>query len=398
MSLLILLTLIGFSAVSIDILVPALPEIALDYKVTEQAAQSVLSSFLIGAAVGTLICGMLADRHGRRHPILIGTVIYVVASVGCFYSKNLEALSFWRMLQGMGASVGPTLSAAVVGDIYSRNQAASMLSRLAGFMALLPAVAPFIGCYTILHFHWNGIFVFLLVFGTLLFLGVYRQIPETHVGNGHAKTDIRDYLHAKLRVLTHVPFALFSLTAGFSFGGLFAYISANSFLIIEVLGVSHQYFAFTFLVVSVGFFAGSQIGAHLLRKFDIETIVMAGALISSVVAGVALAFALGGVISLWVLLIPACLYTLGVGFTLSAAQVGAMKSRPDEMATASGITNCIRIGLAAIAGHLALENYSGDATTMFTVMLLCALVALAFSLPLFITRQKRKIPGITATI
>jgi len=394
-ALIFLLFLMAFSAVSVDALVPGLPAIAADYEVSEQAAQSVLSYFVFGAAVGTLLCGMLADRHGRRYPMLIGVSVYLAASVGCVMSNSLETLTFWRTLQGIGAAVGPTLSATVIGDVYGRNQAAAMFSKLAGFMAFLPGAMPFIGSWIIVNHDWRGIFILLLCFGLITGIGLLRYIPETRQ-RLESRPPIADYFKAHVRVVTDGPFVMYTLVVGFSFAGLFAYISANSFIVIETLGVPQSLFGFTFLVLPAGFFFGSQFGAVLVKRRGLEPVILLGCAISLAVSAVSVALSMLGILSLWVLLAPAFLYTIGVGLVMSNAHVGAMKSRPMEMATASGITGCTRLGFGAVAGHLSLEGFGGDALTMVSVMFVCALLATATSASIYHSARSRPAPQLTS--
>ncbi len=374
-----ILCLIGFAAVSVDTLMPALPSIARDYDVAEQAAQLVLSAFVFGAAIGTLICGILSDLHGRRHPVLVGIALYLVATIGCVQSGSLNELAAWRFVQGIGASAGPTLAAAIISDIYGRSMAASMLSRLAGFMALLPATMPLVGSAVIVVHHWNGIFYVLGLFALVVGGIFHLTIPETHFDRVRM-SGISEYMAAHTDALRHRPFLLYCLAGSFSFAGIFAYISANSFIIINTLGVSQAHYGFTFAVLPLGFFAGSQIGASLVRWMDLDKVIFIGSLIVLLTSMTSMTFAVMDMLSLPIVLIPAFFLTVGVGLVLSNSQVGAMKSRPLNMATASGITGCIRLLIAAVAGWLALDGFNGNALTMVSVILGCSVVSFIISL------------------
>ncbi len=386
-ALLIILCLIGFAAISVDTLVPALPAIARDFAVSEQAAQSVLSLFVLGTAIGTLVCGIFADLHGRRHPILFGIAIYAVATVGCLASDSLEELGRWRFLQGIGAATGPTLAGTIISDVYGRRQAASMLGKLAGFMAFIPATGPFIGGVFAAHDNWEGIFAVLLLFALAVGAATHLMVPETHVKSSHM-TRMSHYVGVHFRVLFHWPFLLYSLTGAFSFAGLFAFLSANSFILIDTLGVNEAYFGFVFLLIPAGFFCGSHLGARLVPRFGLEWTILIGATLSFFSIAVSKAFDMGGLLSLAIVLAPAFFFTAGVGMVLANSQMGAMKSRPMETAIASAVTGFVRLVAAAVVGYYALEGFDGDAGSMVDTMLACASVTLLIAVVIMSGHRK----------
>ncbi|HEY6838836.1 MAG TPA: MFS transporter, partial [Geobacteraceae bacterium] len=162
---LILGALTALSAMSIDMYLPAFPQMARDLGVPLGTVQLSISAFLFGSAAGQLFYGPLADRWGRRTPLLLGLALYVASAVGCACVHTGEGLLFWRVVMAVGGGAGMVISRAVVRDLYDTAEAARMFSLLMLVMGAAPILAPIAGGQLLLITGWRGIFGFLGVFG-----------------------------------------------------------------------------------------------------------------------------------------------------------------------------------------------------------------------------------------
>ena len=171
--------LVALGPLTIDMYLPALPRIADELSVTSSVAQLTLTGTLAGLALGQLIVGPLSDSLGRRRPLMAGIVLHMVASLMCVVAPSVLLLGLARGLQGMGAAAAMVVAVAVVGDLYTGNAAATMMSRLMLVLGVAPVLAPSLGAVILLHGSWHWVFVALVVLAGGLLLLAALALPET---------------------------------------------------------------------------------------------------------------------------------------------------------------------------------------------------------------------------
>ena len=234
-----------------------------------------LSTYLTGFALFHLVCGPLADRYGRKPVLIGGTILFVIACVGCAYATRIEELMTFRFIQGIGACVGPTLARTVARDIFGPNKAARALSLIAMLMALAPAVAPTMGGILLLWLPWETIFIFLGVYAVLMIFLIHQFLPETIpvIQSLHPAVILRNFGE-----LVKSPMYLSAtFGGGLIYAGLLTYLSCSSFVYIDMLGVPAEYFGFIFLTSVVGYMIGSAISAKLSKNHAPEQTAVIGA-------------------------------------------------------------------------------------------------------------------------
>ena len=155
--------MVALGPLTIDMYLPALPKIADDLSVSSSVVHLTLTGTLAGLALGQLIVGPLSDSLGRRRPLMAGIVVHMVASVICMLAPNLVVLGLARVLQGFGAAAAMVVAIAVVGDLFSDNAAATVLSRLMLVLGVAPVVAPSLGAAVLLHGSWHWVFTALVI-------------------------------------------------------------------------------------------------------------------------------------------------------------------------------------------------------------------------------------------
>ncbi len=153
---LILSGLMAFTSLSTDIYLPAMPMMAAQL---HGDAELTITGFLIGFALAQLVWGPISDRLGRRTPLFIGMVLFIIGSAGCALSTTIDQIVFWRVFQALGACTGPMLARAMVRDLFARTRAAQMLSTLTIVMAIAPIAGPLIGGQMIKFTNWHTIFL-----------------------------------------------------------------------------------------------------------------------------------------------------------------------------------------------------------------------------------------------
>ena len=157
--------LVATVALSIDAMLPALPNIALELTPNHtNQAQLILSSFILGMALGTFVMGPLSDSFGRKNIIYFGASVYIISSALCMFAPNLETIVVARVLQGIGAAAPRVVSQALIRDLYSGREMARISSFIMIIFSLVPAVAPLLGAGLIAVFDWRAIFVTFILF------------------------------------------------------------------------------------------------------------------------------------------------------------------------------------------------------------------------------------------
>ena len=172
--------LTGIAAVTIDMSLPALPEMVRELATSMSTVQKVVGLFMAGIALGQIPAGLISDRIGRM-PVLYGGIgLFTIAGVVCATTDSIELLLFARFVQGLGGSVGIVVSRAIVRDISSGAQAARLMSVMVMIFTAAPILAPIVGSGLVFQWGWRAPFVAVVVFGALILVAISRALRETH--------------------------------------------------------------------------------------------------------------------------------------------------------------------------------------------------------------------------
>lgn len=374
----LLAALVALGPLSVDTYLPAMPAMQADLDTTIGAMHLTLSAYLSGFAVFHLACGPLADRFGRKPILILGTCLFVAASIGCAQSRQVEELLVFRFLQGVGACVGPSLARTVVRDVFGPTRAARALSLIAMLMALAPAVAPSLGGVMLLVLPWPFIFLLLGLYGFTMIVLIQRLLPETlpQRQSLHPMAIARNY-----RELLVDPFFLsVTITSALVYAGLMAYLSSSSFVYINMLGVPVEYFGLIFLTAVAGYMAGSGVSARLAIHFDSEQLMLLGTALSLAASTLMLVGSTLQPASVAALMLPMALYATGMGLVLPHGMAIALRPFPHIAGTASALLGFIQMALSATASALVGYLLGDSPRPMLWSMLVISLAALALSL------------------
>ncbi|MBR9972600.1 multidrug effflux MFS transporter [Magnetospirillum sulfuroxidans] len=357
----VLLTgLVAFGPVSTDLYLASLPDMGRYFSASVEMVQMTLSVFLLGFAVSMLIYGPLSDRFGRRRVILAGVIIYVIGSVACLLAPTIEMLIASRFLQALGACCGPVVARAVVRDIYPREQAAKVMSYMASAMALAPFVAPILGGWFHTLFGWRSNFILLGIFGLILLLGTWRWLAETnHHQDPHALSPLSMIANYRT-LLTDRQVLGYVVVVSATFAGMFSFISASSFVLIDVLALPPALFGFGFAVVVAGYIAGGFIAGKWTSRIGLDRMIGIGVTGAAITGLTAAALAWSGVQSLPAILLPLMLFFLSGALVIPNGSAGAIAPHPRMAGTASACLGFVQMVCGASAGwlHSATFNHS----------------------------------------
>ncbi len=342
---LVLGALVALGPFTIDLYLPAFPAVSADLGVSEAAIQLTLTATTLGFALGQLLVGPWSDSVGRRMPLIIATAVHIVASFGVALSPDLFWIGVFRVLQGMGAAGGSVVAMAMVRDLFGGLPLVRMLSRLALVTGLAPIIAPVIGSQLLLVLDWRGIFFFLAGYGILAILAGIFFLVETL-----PPARRRDQGHSSVReryrnLFTDRVFVGAAIVAGMTFSGLFAYLSASSFLFQDDFGFSPQEFGVLFAVNSIAIVFGNQAAAFIARFVGPQWILL-GAVFGLLVSSLLIIGLVGIGAGLVGILVPLWFFILSCGFAFPMLQVLALANHGGEAATAASLMGAINFGLA----------------------------------------------------
>jgi DHA1 family bicyclomycin/chloramphenicol resistance-like MFS transporter len=373
---LILGALTALGPFTIDLYLPAFPQIEGDLDVSTAAIQLTLTATTIGFAFGQLLVGPWSDKVGRRLPLILATSVHVLASIGVAFAPDISWLLGFRVLQGFGAAAGGVVAMATVRDLFGGYPLVRMLSRLALVTGIAPIAAPVIGSQLLLIMPWRGMFIVLAAYGIIIMLLAALFIVETlpparRVEKGHSTLGERYRSLFGDRIFVGV-----AIIGGMTFSGLFAYLSASSFLFQDVYGLDPQGYGLLFAANSIGVVIGVQVSSRLAKYFGPawilagSTAVLFGSAIAIIVLELAGAGFLGTVIPLW-FFITAC------GFGFPCVQVLALTNHGKEAGTAASVLGAMNFGLAGAISPIVGLFGIADAIPMGSVMAATAAVAIA---------------------
>ncbi|MCU1763887.1 multidrug effflux MFS transporter [Pseudomonas sp. 14P_8.1_Bac3] len=376
---LILGALSAFGPLAIDFYLPAFPAIALTFGTDEQHVQLTLAAYFLGLSIGQLMYGPVADRFGRRVPLLTGVGLFTVASLACAYAPNLEWLLGARFVQALGGCAGMVISRAIVSDKCDAVGSAKVFSQLMLVMGLAPILAPMLGGLLVNTTGWQSIFLALTGFSALAALAVALGLPESmpaHVPRQPLSGALRQYG----RLLSNPIYLGHALTGGIAIAGMFAYIAGSPFVFIKLYGVPAEHFGWLFGTNAAGFILVAQVNARLLAKRG-PAFLLARAVWVYVAAGLTLlAVSSLHTEQLWPLLIPLFICIASLGCILPNASACAMNGQGARAGSASAMLGCLQFSVAAGAASLVGILYDGSAMPMAMVISLCGILVVSVAM------------------
>ncbi|MDH0731337.1 multidrug effflux MFS transporter [Pseudomonas sichuanensis] len=369
-TLLILGALSAFGPLAIDFYLPAFPAMAHAFATDEKHVQTTLAAYFLGLSLGQLAYGPVADRFGRRIPLLFGVGLFTVASLACAYAPTLDSLIVARFVQALGGCAGMVLSRAIVSDKCDAVASAKVFSQLMLVMGLAPILAPMLGGVLVNVAGWQSIFLALSLFSGVCLLAVGLGLPEslpTHVPRQPLSGALRQYL----RLLADRAFVGHALTGGIAIAGMFAYIAGSPFVFIKLYGVPPEHYGWLFGSNAAGFILMAQVNARLLAKRGPAFLLARAVWLYLAAALVLLAVAALHPAALWPLLVPLFVCISSLGCIIPNASACAMSGQGARAGSASALMGCLQFSVAAGAAALVGVLHDGSAVPMALVISLC---------------------------
>lgn len=372
-------------AFTVDMYLPALPQVALDLGSSEALAQLTVSCMLIGGGVGQLVIGPLSDRFGRRTPLLIGLALHVVISLLCAVVTSMPLLIGLRLAQGFFNAAAGVASVAIVRDRFVGAEAARILSRLMLVIGVAPMFAPTLGTFVLAHGPWRWVFVVLAVMGAALALVVLRVMPETHPPVKRLTGGVRTVAGGYGKLLRDRHFMALAVIPGLGFGVLMSYVVASPIIFQQEFGLSEGQFALLFAVNGVGLVLSAQVNAALVRRVAPVRLLRFGVVAQAILVVVLLVVVLTGAGGLIGLLVALWCVLAFQGLVPANASALALSRHGEIAGTAAAMIGAVQSLIAGSVSSLG-GFLGGDAAAMALVMLAAVVLAigvLAIATPAF---------------
>jgi DHA1 family bicyclomycin/chloramphenicol resistance-like MFS transporter len=365
---LILGSLTALGPFSIDMYLPAFPVIAKDLNTsTEQVAIS-LSSFFIGISLGQLLYGPLLDRFGRKKPLCLGLLLYILASLGCVFATTLNQLIILRAVQALGSCAAAVASVAMVRDLFPVKDSAKVFALLMLVVGVSPMLAPTAGSYVTILFGWHAIFIALMGLGLINLLASIFWLPEKYQPDPTISLLPAPIIKTFLSVIAEPYFYTYALTGAMAFSGLFAYVAGSPVVFMEVFKVSTEMYGWIFAILSIGLITSSQINSLLVRRFKSERIVFVALSTQLILTLCFFAGAYLNLLNLYNTIGLLFLFLCCLGFINPNTSALSLSPFKKNAGSASALMGAIQMGVGAVASSLLSVFDTKSALPMVAVM------------------------------
>jgi DHA1 family bicyclomycin/chloramphenicol resistance-like MFS transporter len=358
---LLLASLSMISPLSIDTFLPSFPAIAAEYGIGSWQVQQIITAYLLPFAAFALVHGPLSDALGRRQVVIGGLVLYTVGSLGCLLAPNFGLLLFCRVLQGMAAGLGPTVSRAVVRDLFEGAHAQRLMSSMMLVFSLAPAVAPILGGWLHVAFGWRSVFGMLVAIGVVLLLVCVLVLPESHPKEKRSAFHPGDLMRSCWRIATGRAFFLLAISAALTMASLFIYIGSAPAIIVERWQLKETQFYYIFIPVVAGFMVSAFISGRLAGRIARSRQLAIGfALLCIAGAGGAVAHLFTNAVPIPVVQVLWFCMALGAQVTFPVLSLEMIDMHPEARGAAASVQSFISLGVGAVMMGMVAPLLHGD--------------------------------------
>ncbi|MDE9433381.1 multidrug effflux MFS transporter [Xenorhabdus bovienii] len=333
--------------ISSDIFLPALSKMGGYYHVSESSVQSAIAIFLFGIAFSQLIYGPLSDCLGRKKILIFGVIIWLISTIGIFYSTHISELILLRLFQGVGACAGITLSRAIINDLMGKEEAAHLYLIIFPFVGMSPAVAPMIGGVLSEYYGWKSCFLFLTLFITTTLMLCLLVLKESLPVEKRQKLNVKSVLVSTYQALGNKEFLYYAAIPCFAYTAYFSYLIESPF-ILTTMGLPEKYVGYTYIMLSLSYVLGNLTAKKLSHQQGMEKTISLGYII----------FTIGGIAFTVQMFLSSCplltsvltisVLTFGNGFLLPLGTASAIAAHTQSAGTASGVMGTLQLGSAGM--------------------------------------------------
>jgi DHA1 family bicyclomycin/chloramphenicol resistance-like MFS transporter len=372
---LILGSMTALGPFSIDMYLPGFSGIAKDLRTTVTEVSMSLSSYFIGISAGQLLYGPLLDRFGRKKPLFIGLLVYILASLGCVFVSDINTFIGLRFIQAVGSCAATVASVAMVRDLFPVKEIPNVLSKLMLVVGLSPMLAPTIGGYVTSYWGWHIVFLILMGMGIFVLVIAQFGLPKTHEPDLSISLRPQPIISNFVSIIKVPQFYTYAFTGSIAFSGLFTYVAASPILFMDILKVDATVYGWIFAFMSMSFIGSSQLNSFLLRKFSSEQMIF-GALTAQIMISLTfLILAVNGVLGLYGTIAMLFLFLACLGISNPNTAGLTLAPFAKNTGSASALMGAFQLGMGALASFAVGVFVKNSMVPMVAIMTCTTIIA-----------------------
>ncbi|NRT10677.1 multidrug effflux MFS transporter [Flavobacterium sp. 14A] len=373
---LILGSLTALGPFSIDMYLPGFAQIATDLNTTVASVAMTLSSYFIGISAGQLLYGPLLDRYGRKKPLFIGMLVYIAASLGCVFVKDIDTFIGLRFIQAVGSCAATVASVSMVRDFFPVKDIPKVFSLLMLVVGLSPMLAPTVGGYVTDWYGWHMVFVILMFIGIIIMLAAQFGLPDSYVPDTTISLKPKPILLNFASVLKEPQFYTYAFTGAIAFSGLFTYVAASPIVFMDIYKVDPKMYGWIFAFMSLSFILASQLNSVLLKWYSSEQLILGALITQSAVALVFLFLAINNMLGLYQTITMLFLFLACLGISNPNTAGLTLAPFTKNAGSASALMGAIQLGLGALASFAVGTFVKESIYPMVIIMAASTIIAL----------------------
>lgn len=320
----VLTNLLGvLGLLSINIYLPGLPFLIQFFHSTPQNLKLSISLFLLGYAFSQFIWGSLSERFGRKKPLLLGLSLACLGTTITMLAPNVLLFNSGRLIEGAGIGCATVLTRALLTDSFDKQKLSTALSFLTTAANIMPAIAPIIGGYLLQWLGWRFIFLFLLVYTSILIIGFHKKLAETHK-TIRADLSFKEAIQDYWIIIKHREFIGYLFPYILLSGGMFGYYAAAPFIFISILHVSAQHYGFMQIGTVISYIVSTQLSLYLTRHFGSTQTIFYGTCVAIFAALLFVIFWQFFSLSIFTVMFPMIIFCFAAGLVASNANANAL--------------------------------------------------------------------------
>lgn len=366
---LVLGSLTALGPFSIDMYLPGFSAIAKDLNTTVNSVSLSLSSYFIGISAGQLLYGPLLDRFGRKKPLYIGLLVYILASLSCVFVTDIDSFIILRFIQAVGSCAASVAAMTMVRDLFPVKETPKVFAKLMLVLGLSPMLAPTIGGYVTADFGWHAVFIILTLMGVAILTAVKFALPSNYKPDTTISLKPKPIIVNFLLVLKEPQFYTYAFTGAVAFAGLFTYVAGSPMIFMDIYKVDEKTYGWIFALLSVSFIGSSQLNSLLLRKYSSEQLIRVALISQSIISVFFLIGVMNGIFNLYGIIAMFFLYLSCLG--LASPNTAGLSLAPfaKNAGSASALMGAVQMILGSIAS-IAVGIFVKNSMTPITVILL----------------------------
>lgn len=364
---------------SIDMYLPALPDIAADLNSSVAATQATLTAYFLAFGVAQMVYGPWADQAGRKPPLYVGLTIFIIGSLGCLFAPSIEWLVASRFVQGLGGAAVMVVPRAVIRDQYTGNEATRLMALIMLVISVSPMLAPLLGSVIIQFGSWHAIFGVLCLVAVGSLSLIRFALSETLAPEDRVPVNTSTLLRGCKTLLTDAQFMSLTFVGGFGMASFFVFIASASFVYTGQYGLSPMGFSLAFAANAIGFFAASQMAAPLGMRLGMERVISLASIGFCAFTLLLLVLVMMGFASLWLLIGLLFVGNACLGLVIPTTMVLALDPHGEIAGLASSLGGTLQMVAGGLMITLASPFFDGTALPMVAVIAVCGVGALAMS-------------------